>query len=477
MKKPYLLFSLAMLSLTTLWSQNRYESPVPTMDINFSNQVESPVRITPRQHKTYQNHEERSMVYRYSAGLTDYDQGLTTNPVVSQAIWMWPDTAISVVSKNALGTADTLWDYLDFGQRAFNGASNYCHQVGMVFDARHVIYSQSANGDYVQLSKYNPYTIDSIRFQYYYIRNSDPGIVDTLYLYYIPNSAMKSKGGIGNTGAQPNYPSVALPEFSPATQSPVGYTAMEAIPLTASDTNTTGEEFKTLIVNKIINQSSSAGQVSGVIARFVPGTNYSQTAPFDTLGGDSFDINPITNRHNNFYCVFNYDQTRTFIDNTGVKPSDAIYENGVFLPPFIRYQIGVTPPSIWADRYFPGTVIYSRNGGSERVPVFPEFEYHLTSKNVAIDQLKSQGFLLGNPYPNPSTGDVIRIPFELDRSTQVKISVMNVEGRIVKTIDSKQLGSGVQGIDVQIDDLPNGMYLFNFQAGQHQQTSRFSIVR
>lgn len=476
MKKQYFMLMLGLLTMVSVQAQIVGQSPLPLLDAGKKPVVESPIKVGPRAPKAFKGGEERSMVYSYGTGLVDYDQGLTTNPIFSTAVMMWPDTTISVVTQNAGRTADTLWDYVDYGQAAFNGASNYAHQVGFVFDPRHVIYSQSANGDYVQLSKFNPYTIDSISMQYFYIRNTNPNVVDTLFLYFMPNAAMKSKGGIGNAGATPNYPDVALPEFSPATQSPVGYTAFAAIPLTASDTATSGEAFKTLVVNKIINQTSSAGQVSGIIARYKPGTTYTATAPFDTLGGDSFDINPIANPHNSFYFVFNYDQTRTFISNQGQKPSDAVWENGVFLPRFISYQLGVTPGSIWTDRYFPGTVIYSRNGGAERVPVFPTFDYYVTSKNVSVDVMKEKGFVIGDAYPNPTSGDFIRIPFELEKAGNVKISVLNMEGKVVRTIESRQLGAGVQGIDVQTSDLPSGMYMFNFQIGHHTQTGRFTVI-
>lgn len=66
-------------------------------------------------------------------------------------------------------------------------------------------------------------------------------------------------------------------------------------------------------------------------------------------------------------------------------------------------------------------------------------------------------------YPNPSNG-LLRIHFSAAETADVKLSVCSAENKMVKTIDRRACMAGNNEIEVDLTDLPSGMYFLMLDA-------------
>ncbi len=481
MKKGYLI--LMLLGSAIFAQAQTAQSPIKTIDFDPLKPTRTNSKLIVNQNGNKTTHISNktnapmvSALYDYKQALIDYDQQSTAKPTFTQEVMMLPDTAFTIISKDYVQTADTAWTFNDYAKNVSNGAMYYSFNVGFTFDARSLAWSLSPNSDYFRLGRYNIYTIDSIQFPYWYIRNSGGSVNDHVTMQYLNNSNFKYKSGFGSKGGPtPEYPEVGIPNYDHTTNKAPNPTVEKTFDLTASDTSTIDDaRWLTLVVNKQVNTNS--GQISAVTASYEPGTSHNKVAPFDSLGADSFNGAPITNKFNQFYYKFVYDQTRLFEDNTNIPvKNDKIYENGLFISEGLLYDS--YPPTSLHDMYYPGTLIYTRSNGTERVPVFPLFRYYVTCTNIGITDLANKGFRLGEAYPNPSNGQNVRIPFELAKTGNISISIYNNLGQLVKTIANGQFAQGVNGVDVTTNDLTNGVYFYTMNANGFNTTQRFVVSK
>ncbi|MDG1332136.1 MAG: T9SS type A sorting domain-containing protein [Crocinitomicaceae bacterium] len=76
------------------------------------------------------------------------------------------------------------------------------------------------------------------------------------------------------------------------------------------------------------------------------------------------------------------------------------------------------------------------------------------------------------PYPNPTSAST-SLSFELANTSDVTIQVYNLSGRLVKTINEKNMSQGSQVVDIEGADLAIGTYVVKMFAGKQQATTKF----
>jgi hypothetical protein len=76
------------------------------------------------------------------------------------------------------------------------------------------------------------------------------------------------------------------------------------------------------------------------------------------------------------------------------------------------------------------------------------------------------------PYPNPTTAST-SLSFELANASDVTIQVYNLSGRLVKSINKKNMSQGSQLVDIEGADLATGTYVVQLFAGKQQSTTKF----
>ncbi len=79
-------------------------------------------------------------------------------------------------------------------------------------------------------------------------------------------------------------------------------------------------------------------------------------------------------------------------------------------------------------------------------------------------------------YPNPmaTTGNV---SFNLPSAATAKVNVMNLEGRVVKTLANRSFQSGENTMEIEVVDLPAGTYFVTVQAGELYSVSKLVVLR
>lgn len=92
-----------------------------------------------------------------------------------------------------------------------------------------------------------------------------------------------------------------------------------------------------------------------------------------------------------------------------------------------------------------------------------------TSNNAtSIEEFDTNLF----PYPNPTSAST-SLSFQLANASDVTIQVYNLSGRLVKTINKKNLGQGSQVVDLDGADLATGTYVVKMFAGKQRATTKF----
>ncbi|MBN2416025.1 T9SS type A sorting domain-containing protein [bacterium] len=99
--------------------------------------------------------------------------------------------------------------------------------------------------------------------------------------------------------------------------------------------------------------------------------------------------------------------------------------------------------------------------------------------NTAVDDSHDAGpssFTLLQNYPNPFNA-MTKIAFDLDRASATEIRIVDLNGRLVKTIDKGVLNTGRHNVIWNASSEPSGVYCITVQAGDDVQTIKCLLVR
>ena len=126
----------------------------------------------------------------------------------------------------------------------------------------------------------------------------------------------------------------------------------------------------------------------------------------------------------------------------------------------------------WDDGNFrPGEIYvgtYGRGIWSTSSYLSTNDDYDGGSNGTSIEEFDTNLF----PYPNPTSAST-SLSFELANSSDVTIQVYNLSGRLVKTINKKNLSQGSQVLDIEGADFATGTYIVKMFAGKQQATTKF----
>jgi len=311
------------------------------------------------------------------------------------------------------------------------------HNCGQIFDPKSFYYTNI-------LTEHNPYTVDSIEFAYQYSHNI-PGTVDTLEFRVYSGTAI-STGTLNNAASTP----VAWVGYNRTFQVGTGASQVIRVLLTESDT---GWESNIQLKRIALDQPESIGR-NGLIAvtyRFIPGYSYDL--------GDTIQQNwdPAPDKKLNHYIPY------TLRDDS--KTDEDSYNHGLTI---IRSQLYGTSTN-WDAEFIPGT---AWNDYDENTYI----GFRITSPNVGIKTVNSG--ITSKVYPNPSNGsDVLNINYSVLNSSDITISIFDLQGRLVKEVLSTSVESGNYHATANIADLENGMYVYTVSNGTTTSSGKFSVVK
>ncbi|MFM7217045.1 MAG: T9SS type A sorting domain-containing protein, partial [Bacteroidota bacterium] len=77
-------------------------------------------------------------------------------------------------------------------------------------------------------------------------------------------------------------------------------------------------------------------------------------------------------------------------------------------------------------------------------------------------------------YPQPVTGDS-RLRFDAVKSGQIELSLLDLQGRIVRSFADRYFEAGSHQLEMPLESLQSGLYLLRFSTNGGQST--FKVVK
>jgi len=90
-------------------------------------------------------------------------------------------------------------------------------------------------------------------------------------------------------------------------------------------------------------------------------------------------------------------------------------------------------------------------------------------------------FALERPRPNPTRGTAV-IPFTLDRAAPTRVAIVDVSGRLVRTLASRAFPAGSHAVswdgrDGAGREVASGIYFAVVRSGEREARTRIALLR
>lgn len=96
--------------------------------------------------------------------------------------------------------------------------------------------------------------------------------------------------------------------------------------------------------------------------------------------------------------------------------------------------------------------------------------------NAGVNEQDAQDAILLQNIPNPATGST-SVNFKIVKTNTVSLSVYDVTGKLMKTIDEGNLSSGMHTIIVETANLGAGIYFYTLTVGDQKMTKKMTIMK
>ncbi|MDG2041487.1 MAG: T9SS type A sorting domain-containing protein [Bacteroidia bacterium] len=326
------------------------------------------------------------------------------------------------------------------------------HGGGMMFDPASLFWEVNSNT--LEYSRHLRYTIDSVSIPFKY--HNFGSTTDSLIISY---TAGDRTGGVRwNSGGTSSTVS-----YAPATNSVINPNKTAVIRLDSTD-NTEGF-FRTafasfiagsldLAVNVDVtpgNNDPERGNLFGVTVQFMPEIGAS-TLGQSLTSDDSSNLDP---SNLSMFSMLNMQGTG------GITVSDESQNHGLILFSSQRYSDNES----WF--FLP----YAPPGSNK---LFNYVLFKVSGQNVGINDINDNvSFAL---KPNPAKqSEVLFADFKIIKPSNVNISITDLQGKVVKNVTNQYYIPGQHNIDVSINDLNTGMYLYNISTEFGSATKKFII--
>ena len=187
--------------------------------------------------------------------------------------------------------------------------------------------------------------------------------------------------------------------------------------------------------------------------------------------------------------------TNTFtfkITNTGSTPwspgsativgagKDAYKVISIVPDPILPGQDGIVtmefhPPVGTEGDNFIAVVSWPNGGPCENAVVSVD----LNGKSVVSSVLNSSasdGFILDQSYPNPSAGNT-NFTYTTPREAEVRISLVDLTGKLVRTLITGRVSEGVHSVNFDAQSLPSGSYVYLLESGSVRLSRQLILTK
>lgn len=121
-----------------------------------------------------------------------------------------------------------------------------------------------------------------------------------------------------------------------------------------------------------------------------------------------------------------------------------------------------------------GSTFVWEGGYIDQKETYEIFTTELPMLSTSSRELPVQSFQLGDVMPNPAS-EVAVIPFHLTKSTNVNLQILDLNGRTLNTLVDQIMPTGTHQIEVDVNDLPSGIYYYSLRADHSVMTKRLVV--
>jgi hypothetical protein len=320
------------------------------------------------------------------------------------------------------------------------------HSLGSSFDPYSEV-MQDAGLDYKE--SWQPYTLDTVSFFYFYYRYTESQIVDTLLVQAYQSDALHKF-----TYSADQKPAFAIAELQ---RSPLkGKNAIyeEKIPLTAADTHTLETGAWGIMDVPLTNFQVPTGGPVGFTVTFLPGKTPSANDTIPVAKATEF---PVESPQNAFRMGLYADPDPSY----QVKE----YNNGMLLNKQHRYANAVGFDN-FKDQYFPGELWTNT--------LYPVIFFTITfDVDYGINEI-GNSFSFTDIYPNPVNA-MANMEFTLKNEEFVSIELYNSLGQKVNTLANEKYQPGNHKLSFETYGMQSGLYFAKVVVGESAKTTRFFV--
>jgi len=361
----------------------------------------------------------------------------------------------------------------------------YIHTMGSVFDPKDSSYQITGQPT---LTRFNPYTVDTIRWVQFYVRNADSmqtikfrdsvmqdtvmvarfdtmnvEIVDTLYVQYFNFQGLGFAGITGGVNLF-GYPNPTT--YKAATLLNTSALATDTILFRTGDGDSV-DRFAGSLYSRLTgvippnfrSLSTNAAQVNANVVGF---SLVFKNMLKPNLNDTFMNWSEPTHRSN----INGYGVRAHYWENVAVVSETPYRYNNTFWTPSVLRN-GVRTSNGWQS-YYP-TSIYTTS-------TMLGYWIDITTENASIEALKN-GVADLKVFPNPSNqGQNVVVNFELNDNAAVAVEVMDINGRVVASQNHDFMNRGINEVQISTLSLAPGMYVVNVNSTVGKQTAKF-IVR
>ena len=347
-----------------------------------------------------------------------------------------------------------------------NSGRSYVHTIGSSFDPKDSAYE--VTGQPV-LTRFNPYTVDTLRWLQFYVRQVDSvevesemqEVVDTVYVQYFNFTSMDFAGLQGITDFF-GYPK--RDNYDPKTLLNSSALATDTILFRTGDGDSVDYAGGSLF-------SSLTGTVPPDAVRSLS-TNTNELRANNVCFSITFKP-MIKAQLNDTFVNWNGPNYKGKINGYGVRAhywtdlairaiSTRRYNNTFWVPSFLRD--GSTSNG-WKS--YISTSAYNTT-------TLLGYWLDITTENASIEELNGLNTL--KVYPNPATMDnQVWVAFDLNQKSMVDAQIMNLNGQILANVDARELNAGANELALPTQSLKPGVYMVQVNSAIGTQTTKFIL--
>ncbi|HRE42005.1 MAG TPA: YHYH protein [Ignavibacteria bacterium] len=151
------------------------------------------------------------------------------------------------------------------------------------------------------------------------------------------------------------------------------------------------------------------------------------------------------------------------------------YPNGIYAYYMTLDSLGIPEyPYIIGPTYYGNVVAGNSGPGSGHIVISEPVTQFLAT---GIENTNSQiNFVLHQNFPNPFNPST-KIKFEINKSSDVKLFVYDISGKLISTLINQNLNSGVYESTFDGNNLSSGVYFYKLINGTEEITKRMLLVK